>query len=319
MRTRTIVTVTPNPSVDRTVAVARIERGEVIRAVSGRVDAGGKGVNVARALVGNGTAATAVVPLGGSEGRLLAELLAGTGVELAEIALAETTRANISIVEPDGTTTKINEPGPHISAAEHAALVRVTTRLLATRPAALVVSGSLPPGLDPSFYGELVAAARAHGIVVAADTTGASLRAAAQAGADLMKPNDDELAEVLDRPLTTIGEVIDAADELRRLGDNPDAQVLVSLGARGALLVDAYGAVMASAHCDAPRSTVGAGDSLLAGYLHAGTRDASALAVAVAWGTAAVGLPGSQTPVPSDVERIDVTVTEPPVTAALTP
>ena len=308
-----IVTVTPNPSVDRTVAVDELTRGEVIRAVSGRVDPGGKGVNVSRALVANGTASTAVVPLGGSEGLLLGQLLGQTGVTVATVALAESTRANISVVEPDGTTTKINEPGPRVSSAERAALIRTTVGLLADRPAWLVVSGSLPPGLDADFYAELISAARAQGIPVAADTTGTSLRAAADAGADLLKPNDEELAEVVGRALTTIGEVIEAAQELRA----PHGQILVSLGARGALLVGPSTTVMAHARCDAPLSTVGAGDSLLAGFLHAGTRDAAALATGVSWGTAAVGLPGSQMPTPADVAAVSVTLAEPPIAVLL--
>ena len=139
---------------------------------------------------------------------------------------------------------------------------------------------------------------------------------AAQAGAALLKPNREELAEATGLVLDTIGDVVRAAESLRA----PGGQVIVSLGERGALLVDSSGAVLASTTSATSRpvvSTVGAGDSLLAGYLYAGTNDAEALATGVAWGTAAVALPGSQMPGPADVAGIDVTLSEPPASLHL--
>jgi 1-phosphofructokinase len=147
-------------------------------------------------------------------------------------------------------------------------------------------------------------------VPVAVDTTGQALAEAAAAGADLLKPNEEELASATQRQLHTLDDVVAAADHLR----SPHGQVVVSLGARGALLVADGGAVLASvADSDrTPVSTVGAGDSLLAGYLHASTHDAAALAVGVAWGTAAVYLPGSQMPGPAEVAGIEVALTDPP-------
>jgi 1-phosphofructokinase len=311
MTSRLIVTVTPNPSVDRTVLVDSVARGTVNRAQSVRVDAGGKGVNVSRALAAHATSTAAVLPLGGYEGRVLRELLSDAGVDVVAVPIATATRANIGIIEPDGTTTKINEPGPHLGADEQDRLLAAIIAQLDRRPDWLVGSGSLPPGLDTDFYARLVVAGAERGVPVAIDTTRAPLQVAARAGAALLKPNDEELAQVTGRTLATLGDVISAADALRA----PGSQVIVSLGARGALLVDDRGAVLAAATTATSRppvSTVGAGDSLLAGYLHAGTNDSAALATGVAWGTAAVALPGSQMPDPADVAGIDVTVTEPP-------
>jgi len=306
-----IVTVTPNPSVDRTVLVKGIVTGGVNRAHGSRVDAGGKGVNVSRALTAHGRPTTAVLPLGGPEGTMLRALLADAGVTVHAVPIKGATRSNISLVRADGTTTKINEPGPQLDAAEAERFFASVRAELGRPPEWLVASGSLPPGLGTDFYARLVVAGQESGVPVAVDTTRNALVQAAAAGADLLKPNDEELAQAIGRPLLTIGDVLVAAEELRA----PGGQVIVSLGARGALLVGKDGATLASVAPHSrrdPLSTVGAGDSLLAGFLHAGTRDAEALAAGVAWGTAAVALPGSQVPTPKDVAGIDVVLSEPP-------
>ncbi len=117
-----IITLTANPSVDRTIEVAALRPGTVIRARASRVDAGGKGVNVARALAAHGRKATAVLPSGGAEGAQLEALLAGSGLDLLTVRIADSIRANVTVVEADGTTTKLNEPGPRLSGAELDAL-----------------------------------------------------------------------------------------------------------------------------------------------------------------------------------------------------
>ena len=108
-----IVTLTANPSLDRTIEVATLRPGTVIRALASRVDAGGKGVNVARALAAHGRKATAVLPSGGAEGAQLEALLAGAGMYLLTVRIAGSIRANVTVVVADGTTTMLNEPGPH--------------------------------------------------------------------------------------------------------------------------------------------------------------------------------------------------------------
>ncbi|MGO4429429.1 PfkB family carbohydrate kinase, partial [Streptomyces sp. MCAF7] len=107
-----ILTVTPNPSLDRTYEIPALERGAVLRAASDRVDPGGKGVNVSRAVAAAGHRTVAVLPLGGPEGALLARLLGGLGIEAAGVPVQGSNRVNISVAEPDGTLTKINAAGP---------------------------------------------------------------------------------------------------------------------------------------------------------------------------------------------------------------
>jgi 1-phosphofructokinase len=303
-----ILTLTPNPSLDRTIEVDALVRGEVHRARSSRVDPGGKGVNVSRALVKHRTSTVAVLPAGGAEGAQLAALLAPIGVPVIDIPLASPTRSNVTLVEPDGTTTKINEPGPVLSPAEITAMTeRVTT--FAGSADWVVLSGSLPRGVPSPFYAELVERIHALGGRVVVDTSGEPLAEAVAAGPDLVKPNAEELVEVAGGPLLTWGDVADAARRLRSLGVG---SVLVSLGGDGALLVDDDGTRRAFTAAVDVRSTVGAGDATLAGFLVAGARGDTALQTAVAFGAAAVSLPGSAMPAPSDVQIDLVTVENDP-------
>ena len=129
------------------------------------------------------------------------------------------------------------------------------------------------------------------------DSSGPSLEAALGAGPDLIKPNGEELAELVGRPLDTLGDVLAAAEEVRAEGVGA---VLVSLGADGAVLIDEAGALHADTPSFVPASTVGAGDALLAGFLAAHDNP---LAEALAWGAAAVSLPGSRMPGPDDIDR----------------
>ena len=292
-----IVTVTPNPSLDRTVELPELVRGEVLRASASRVDPGGKGVNVARALVAAEQACVAVLPSGGSVGDRIADLLAPQGVPVVAVAVRGTTRCNTALVEPDGTTTKVNEPGPQLSAAEVTDLESAVAGL-AARADWVVTAGSLPAGVDDDFHARIVRAAHAAGARVAVDSSGAPMLAAVAAGPDLVKPNLEELEELAGRPLASLGDVLGAAQALREQGVGA---VLVSLGERGALLVDHTGAHHAATEPVAVRSTVGAGDSTLAGFLAAGGSGSTALVTAVAYGAAAVGLPGSVMPGKSDV------------------
>ncbi|MGW3891481.1 1-phosphofructokinase [Micromonospora chokoriensis] len=299
-----IVTVTLNPSLDRAVEVDSLGRGEVIRAAAAHLDPGGKGVNVSRALLANGVPSVAVLPSGGDEGNQLIRLLKAEGVEVLAVPISGRTRSNITLAEPDGTVTKINEPGPAMCRAE---FDEVIDRVLVQAGGAdwVVLCGSVPPGLPADAYAQLCRKLRAAGVRVAVDTSGPALREAALAGATVLKPNRDELADVVGTPLKDLGDVVDAAQRLREWGAGT---VVASLGADGAVLVDAEGVRTGTCPVARPRSAVGAGDALLAGFLAAGAQGAIALAEGLAWGAAAVSLPGSRMPGPADLRRHDVTI-----------
>ncbi|MER6068867.1 1-phosphofructokinase [Streptomyces sp. NPDC001817] len=300
-----ILTVTPNPSLDRTYEVQALKRGEVIRAETERLDPGGKGVNVSRAVAAAGRRTVAVLPLGGAPGALIADLLDAQGIEVAPVPIAGATRSNIALAESDGVLTKINAPGPKLSAAEQELLLD-TVREQSRDADWIACCGSLPQGLAPSWYADVVTRAHAGGARIALDTSGRALLEALRARPDVVKPNAEELAEAVGRPLATVGDALKAAEEVRGMGARA---VLASLGADGQLLVEDAGAWFAGARVDTVRSNVGAGDSSLAGFLIAGGSGPEALASAVAHGAAAVQLPGSVMPTPADVDPSAVTVT----------
>lgn len=300
-----ILTVTPNPSLDRTYEVPSLDRGEVIRATGERMDPGGKGVNVSRAVAAAGQRTVAVLPLGGAPGALVADLLDAQGIEVARVPVAGATRSNIALAEADGVLTKINAPGPELSAAERELLLE-TVRAQSADASWIACCGSLPRGLAPSWYAALVARVHAAGTRIALDTSGPALLAALRERPDVVKPNAEELAEAVGRPLATVGDAVKAAEELREMGAGA---VLASLGADGQVLVSASGVWFGSARVDVVRSNVGAGDSSLAGFLIAGGDGPEALASAVAHGAAAVQLPGSVMPTPGDLDPAAVTVT----------
>ena len=306
-----IVTFTPNPSIDRAVLIDVLRPGEVHRATSSRIDPGGKGVNVSRVLAAQGSSTVAVIPSGGPEGHLLEQLLDSAGVAYASVPVGGSVRMNISVLEPDGTTTKLNEPGPQLSAAEVDALLDATVQH-ADGAAWVVGCGSLPPGAPIDLYAVLTARARERGARVAIDSSGAPFAAAVAAQPHLVKPNHEELAELVGHDLPTLADVRDAARDLVAGGIEV---VAVSLGGDGALLVTADECAHARATITAPLSTVGAGDCMLAGLLHGlstGLDPADALMTGVTWGAAAVTLPGSRVPAPDDLDGIRAELTREP-------
>lgn len=310
-----IVTLTVNPSLDRTVTLeAALAPGEVQSAASERQDAGGKGINVARVIAAAGADVVAVLPLGGDDP--LAAALHGSGVATRPVPIATRTRANITIADPAGVTTKLNLPGPRFTEAEASALVDA---VVATCAGArwLVLAGSLPPGTADDFYVRVIdAVRRAHGPDaprVAVDTSGPALRAVCERGRpDLIKPNDEELAELAGVRLAE-GDVSEVLAVARRLVPERARAALVTLGASGAVLVTADGAWRGIPPATRVASTVGAGDSSLAGYLLAeadGAAPAERLRRAIRYGSAAAALPGTQAPAPSDLPAGDVAVAE---------
>ena len=303
-----IVTLTPNPSIDRTVTLDHLTVGGVNRVSTVRQDPGGKGVNVSRALNYHGAATLAVMPLGGPEGSMLAKLLGDESVPLQQVSIPGSTRINLTIAGDDGITTKVNEPGPRLHPDTVAALMGAT---VGAAPGGWVLgAGSLPTGLEPHFYADLVDSAHGAGAQVAIDSSGEAMRLAIAAGPDLVKPNHHELGELLGRDIVTLGDVVTAATELHH---NGIANVVVSLGGSGALAVSDEGVVYARAEKTKPVSTVGAGDALLAGFLYGKTQNlplASCLELGVKFGTAAVQLPGSKMPTPEDIQHVTVTFCE---------
>jgi len=313
-----IVTLTANPSYDRTVALnGPLERGAVLRVTQMTSQAGGKGVNISRAAVCAGLATIAVLPSRPDDP--FVHELAAAGIDCHPSRPAGDIRVNLTLTEPDGTTTKLNGPGAPVDAGHLEDLAEMLLRH-AAGGSWTVLAGSLPPGAPAAFYAGLVARLRKVSRV-AVDTSEGPLAALVDrlsvAAPDLLKPNAEELASVTGtdaQELETDPGV--TAKAARTLVDRGVGAVLATLGGRGAVLVDGDGAWFAPPPPTTVVSTVGAGDCTLFGYLLAELRGLPApdrLALAVAYGSAAAGLPGTTIPRPSDLhpEAVDVQQLDP--------
>ncbi|GAB3427069.1 1-phosphofructokinase family hexose kinase [Flindersiella endophytica] len=307
-----IVTVTPNPAIDRTLEFVRLRTGEVNRAVAVHVEPSGKGINVSRALTVNGIDTVAVLPVGGAEGAQLAGLLDAEGVAHVAVPIEQPIRVNISLLDlgragASATVTKANEPGPKLSEREATALVEAVEQQL-TAGQWVVGSGALPRGVGADFYARLGERVVAAGGRFALDSSGSALAEGLAARPALVKPNIAELAELAGRPLPTLRAVVKAAEAVH---SRTGGAVLVTLGPEGAVLVDGEPPLHAEVRSDtrlAVSSAVGAGDNLLAGFLAGDADRADALTRAVAWASVAVETWGSRARAirPEDLERVAV-------------
>ena len=315
-----IVTLTANPSLDRTASLDRqLARGEVHRVGSVTVEPGGKGINVARVAHYAGHPVRAVLPAAPDD-----QILRGLDalrVPYRSVPLAEPVRTNLTLTEADGTTTKINEPGPSLGADTIERLAHLLV-LESERADWVVLSGSLPPGVPAGWYADLVKALRPWGCRIAVDTSDAPLLALAAefpgAAPDLLKPNSEELAQLTGADPEALeasaaaGDPTGCVEAARTLVEQGVGAVMATLGGAGAVLVTAEGAWHATPPPITVRSTVGAGDSSVAGYVLADTRDLSApdrLRLAVAYGSAAASLAGTALPNPEQLNTTAARVT----------
>jgi 1-phosphofructokinase len=312
-----ILTVTPNPSIDRTITLdTPLARGTVQRVNTVTIEPGGKGVNVARTLTKAGMDAVALLPAGDHDPMVTA--LQAYQVPFDNVPIIGAVRTNLAVTEPDGTTTKLNEPGTMLDQTALDALTKSVVQRAADA-SWVVLSGSLPPGVPDDWYSAMVARLAPLPCRVAVDTSEGPLQALAQsfgaAGPDLIKPNAEELASLLAlspdllEDAVAQGDLLPVVEGARHLISKGVRTVLVTLGAAGAVLVDGDGSWLATPPPITPRSSVGAGDSSLAGYLiadAAGAAPAQRLALAVAYGSAAAALPGTQLPGPSQLDSAAV-------------
>jgi 1-phosphofructokinase len=232
-----------------------------------------------------------VLPAGGPTGRYLAELLDDEQVPHRIVPQEGHTRVNTTALKPGGDTVKLNGPGAPLTAAEQQALLDAARVALehARAPGGevwLAVSGSLPPGVSSDLVTGLVDMTHGQGARCAVDASGEALRAALRACADLVAPNRDELAEVVDRELGT-ADLDTVADVAAALSVESGSPLLVSLGREGALYVEGAHLLHATAAPLTPVNTAGAGDALLAGWLSTTGNPRARLERAVRWGRSA--------------------------------
>lgn len=324
-----IITLTANPSLDRTLSLDReLLVGQVHRVTADYTDPGGKGINVSRVCLAAGMPTQAVFPA--PAGDKFAQLLGELGMPSSRSDALYPVRTNLTVIDRGEQTTKINENGGDFGQAQILSLLqKLQETVAAACPQWVVLAGSLPPGVADSFYLDCLEVLAPYQVRVAIDTSEAPLRKIAQylqslsAGEsitnyprpNLLKPNAFELGELVgvdgvslekaaengdyQPTLTAVGQLLASGVEM----------VLVTLGAGGALVATANQAWVGHLPARQVASTVGAGDSSLAGFLLAQVRGESleeCLRKAVAYGTAAVEKSGTQAPVPADLRLKDV-------------
>lgn len=285
-----IYTVTLNPAVDRELTVKALEFDSVLRAIDWQVDFGGKGFNVSRMLLSLGTVSTALGFVGGRSGELLRDGLESLGIATEFIWVAGETRTNVSIVtDPRSHYLKVNEPGPEISPAEQGRLL-AQVHDLAQAGDWWVLAGSLPRKVDPTFYAQLIQVIQSAGGRAILDTSGDALEAGCRAGAYLVKPNDVEAQKLTGMPVESDVQIVAAARAIQALGVD---SVVVSLGKRGALLVDPAQAWLYASPKIQEQNPIGAGDSLVGGLVW-GLAEGLDLPEALRWGVACGAATASQ-------------------------
>ena len=303
-----IVCLTPNPAIDRTLLVSRLQPGESHRAVDSIVAAGGKGLNVARAMQILGGRPLVMGLLGGHNGRLLADLAAAEGLAAHWTSFEGETRTCVIVVPAGDEATVINEPGPVLTAADWSRFLDdVVTR--AQQADAVCLCGSLPRGVPAGAPGDLIQAIMATGRPLWVDTSYEWLRQAISARPTALKVNSVEAGEVLGRVIDSPEAAVAAAGQLHQGGIQ---MVALTLGGQGAVLVDPAGYTIARPPAVTAVSSVGSGDCFLAGLLTAltaGHPPAEALRWAVAAGTANTLWPGGGRFDPADFHRILPSVT----------
>ncbi len=286
-----IVTVTLNPAVDKTLIVRGFTVGKTNRAEIERLDPGGKGINVAKALHQLGSPVMATGFVAGMNGRFIIRALGALEIPADFVDVEGETRVNLKITDPDsGTETEINESGFPVGSED---LTRLKEKLgaCAARAKLVVFSGSLPPGAPPDTYADLLAIARSQGAKTILDTSGEALAKGMDGWPDFVKPNRAEAEELLRRSLGTRSELARAVRELLDMGPSMAA---ISLGAEGLVAGRRDHITLAVPPPVKARSSVGAGDALVAAFAYAMVEDlefdaAVRLATAMGAATAAAG------------------------------
>lgn len=298
-----IVTLTLNPAIDRTISVDHLAFEDRAYINSTHESAGGRGINASAVIHAFGGETTAVFTSGGDTGKRLEGLLHGCGYRTLAVPIRHEIRTNLTITDRHGLTVNLNETGPELSTEE---VVRVEKVVRSTLDGAawLMLCGSVPPGVPPSFYAKLISLARRKKVKTLLHTGGEALRLGIEAKPTVVTPNQSEAERLLGRTLLTTTQYLDAASRIRHMG--ADA-VALSLGSRGAVGAFAGGLVEALPPRVDSVCPIGSGDALAAAYTWAMTRRArpdDALRWGVAAGTASAKLPGMRFATREQTEEI---------------
>jgi 1-phosphofructokinase len=261
-----VITVTMNPALDKTVSVEKLQLGVVNRIKESRTDAGGKGINVAKVLKGFGVKVSAWGIAGGYQGRMIRNKLEQAGISVFFVDAPGETRVNLKVVdESTRVTTEINEPGMPVDEEMLQRFKDLFNEGIDTA-GIVVLGGSLPPGAPSGYYAELIRAAHLKNVMVVLDADGEAFAKGVEASPFAVKPNIHEMESYFKRTLKTDAELVEAARHL--ILHKGIKLVQVSMGSQGSILVNASQAFRARPFPIEPVSTVGAGDSMVAAMVY---------------------------------------------------
>ncbi|MBN8679632.1 MAG: 1-phosphofructokinase family hexose kinase [Chitinophagales bacterium] len=298
-----IVTLTLNPALDKSTEIEQLIPEQKLRCSPMRVDAGGGGINVSKAIRRLGGDSVAVFPFGGQNGMVLCNLLEQEGVSIKALEVVGETRENMAVRESSTNAQyRFTMPGLALTEQDADKCLDIIGQL---KPRYLVASGSLPPGLRETYYEKVASFAKEIDAKFILDTSGRALQAAADEGLYLLKPNLQELSALSEKPSLEMNQVDDAALDIIRMGRCE--VVVVSLGAQGALLVTADRVEHVPAPMVKKLTTVGAGDSMVAGMVWAlseGKSFQEMVQIGVACGSATTLNPGTRLFRTEDVWRL---------------
>jgi 1-phosphofructokinase/tagatose 6-phosphate kinase len=302
-----IITVTLNAALDKTLEVPSFTPGRRHRTVDQTTMPGGKGVNIARAIKRLGQPVIATGLAGGSTGTRIVDALTEESILNAFVRIREESRTNTAVLDPTtGEHTEVNERGPSVSAQE-LELFRDKLLYLAQGASVCVFAGSLPRGVDPGVYGELIREVRKLGVTTMLDTDGEPLRLAMRAEPDVVSPNELEAEELVGHEFNGVDDRAQAVAEMTRLGAR-ESIMTVSDGCYARLFEDGVPALYrVRVEEQMARSTIGSGDAFLAGYVAAryiGQSPTDCLRFGVACGAESTQHFGAGVVEPARVERL---------------
>ncbi|MFG6120513.1 1-phosphofructokinase [Thalassobacillus sp. B23F22_16] len=274
-----IYTCTLNPSIDYIMHVDKFKPGGLNRAERTLYYPGGKGINVSRVLNQLSTPSTALGFAGGFTGEFIRSFLDEEGVSHHFIEIGEPSRINVKM--KSGDETEINGPGPSITSAQQTELLSSIEKL--SPEDTLVIAGSVPASLDKDIYLKIASICKQNNISLVADTSGAALKQLVGSPVMLLKPNHHELGQLFETNVTTKDDAVFYAKKLVEQGAK---NVIVSMGGDGAVLVDSQRALLANVPQGQVKNSVGAGDSVVAGFL-AGLSTGNNVETALRYGVAA--------------------------------
>ncbi|MCF6093939.1 1-phosphofructokinase [Microaerobacter geothermalis] len=298
-----VVTVTLNPALDKTITLARLQRGGLNRVKEIQLDPGGKGINVAKVLKQFQIDVLATGFIAGSQGDFIMKKLKNEGMKFHFLRIDGETRTNLKIVEEETkVTTEVNESGFEVSKKDLDQFMDEMEEIL-NESNILVLGGSLPPGVPDTIYRDFIEMANHRNVKTILDADGAALKEGIKAKPYAIKPNLFELEQLFGYELDSDEKIISVSKELLKVGIS---LIVISMGSKGSVVMDKEEIYRVTPFPIIPGSTVGAGDSMVAALVYSLLKEKSLIELAK-WittaGTVTASKPGTQVCTFTEVQR----------------